>query len=1505
MTTYLHTGASIANFKAVQVDPGPNADSTAIIVIALGPYQLSFVGWNAASIANEWNTSANPFFQQITASTTTGTGLVFTSNILGQDFEITVSVNGNTGFRVSAIQSLDIRASGGTFTLTDGTVTSGAITYSATPATLRTNIQNAINAMTGYSAGDVTVYAPAVDPGTGPFTLDFSTGRFAGLSVAPWTATSSLTGGTALATITTYQTGNVGTNEIITISFPADGTHSEDLDEIQSISVGSATSGEFVLTLPTYGSTNSIPFTAGRSRIKTELENIVGLDNIIVSGGPLAAVTGTGSTLVEGTLTNDGQADGSSGVVITTWTPSATSILIRGATSDYNYGLFRFALVADQGDTIENAVFSVTRTSSGGSGTDASGTLAVPDADTTTWPTNTATASTLIQSAQASSLGIAYTLPAIGLAGEVYSFNITEIIQAIVDRAGWVSGNHITLVFLPSANNGAVDVDAIESTGTAEATLSCLISGADTYSYNPITVQFTGAVGGLDLDEMTASALATITTVQDGGTQTVPNINGGTWALLLNNPATGATYNVASIPYNVSAAALDTLIEAVCGVGTVTVTGGPAPSTPLVIQFTGDMQKTALTETVVASLTGNFGASSSLTTVREAITLPEVDNCWDMTVIPGEGTLAISSVSPVTSRGYLIMTIAEPDSINPASIIDNNIYIPLYNINPARIEAAINEAYGKDVVRVTRIVHSLEHAEIPAHTEFSSISTAATPLHFWYYRDIFRLVFVGDYQASGSIISVSVRIAPISNVNPAAASPALWMIATTTPASDDLLDLYYEGQRTYLGFTNYLSNPDAAQYHEFSCVRNSNVISNKLSYRAKLLTQFLVSGGNPGGSSSGETTLKRVGVARQIMDNTISFSWVKEVPTLITAYPPAYEVICSTTSLNWDSSADTIEAALSAMLSGFMASVTVTGTLYNSWLSEFAADATLPENSYHDLHITIEGKLAGLPLNELGYKLIASISPVPSYSDYRNPIVWIEPFSVPLPGGLNQRKRLTLASPASVTAMTLSIDNYTISGLTTSTTAAQLQALIAAAIGAVPAGGGVVTNNFGTPIPEKWRNPVTVYGTTLAFPVEIELSGFGYQYANHSISFGVTGVTTLITVVETQVGVNPVGEVQRLTISGLPHSGTYTVDGGANLTYNANAAALQANLGVSIPVVTGTYPNFTLTWPSSSGNVAQLTTTSSGLNNSFVLVEAAGTNAQAGGLGASATISDLTPGTGPLYLDSPQNYSPAAVFSSEDTLVIDDTLSAITFGLDMSSYFSVISLGAGSLFKYDRNRIVFQENQKVYLTGTGTPPAGLTFGNAYYVVGVQNNYLFQLSLTPSGAAIAVTDVGTGTFRLYLKNVILQVHSRYAGQRIGLPNNNTGTSLPEYLAKYLVLPGINADIGIGEGSGLNLLRLNSDHLPSEILIQQSAQSSTSNIPAVLLLSNNADTNLTILDGDVGIAVYSQETSLLHNITVVGGSITLHGTTVAGTLATSNGVTPVIQTGCTIAGVVTIE
>lgn len=54
----------------------------------------------------------------------------------------------------------------------------------------------------------------------------------------------------------------------------------------------------------------------------------------------------------------------------------------------------------------------------------------------------------------------------------------------------------------------------------------------------------------------------------------------------------------------------------------------------------------------------------------------------------------------------------------------------------------------------------------------------------------------------------------------------------------------------------------------------------------------------------------------------------------------------------------------------------------------------------------------------------------------------------------------------------------------------------------------------------------------------------------------------------------------------------------------------------------------------------------------------------------------------------------------------------------------------------------FPDNSRVVFTSTGTVPAGLTAGTTYYVVSTATN-TFQVSATLGGAAIDITDVGTG------------------------------------------------------------------------------------------------------------------------------------------------------------------
>lgn len=64
------------------------------------------------------------------------------------------------------------------------------------------------------------------------------------------------------------------------------------------------------------------------------------------------------------------------------------------------------------------------------------------------------------------------------------------------------------------------------------------------------------------------------------------------------------------------------------------------------------------------------------------------------------------------------------------------------------------------------------------------------------------------------------------------------------------------------------------------------------------------------------------------------------------------------------------------------------------------------------------------------------------------------------------------------------------------------------------------------------------------------------------------------------------------------------------------------------------------------------------------------------------------------------------------------------------------------------NGWVLWENRQVWLTSTGTLPAGLSTAVAYYLKGV-SGFTAQLSLTAGGAAIDITDTGTGVHSISL------------------------------------------------------------------------------------------------------------------------------------------------------------
>ncbi len=292
--TNIWLGTSVASIKVVKVTPGPNvliADPPPEFILGLTNAQFTFNGWDAEAIVAVWNSSEDAAISAITASTNDeGEYVLLTANDPGEDFEVICSIPGTISNSSSTYQTLSIspKPSGGTFTITINGQTTGAITYSATPATFRANIQAGINALSGYAPTDVVVAILPESPDT--FLFDFSHGQFLGLNVALITAThTSFTGGDAEVVVTVIQAGStstVGTSQVDTLSFPIDGEHEETVSAIQTLN-STAYNGTFTISIAGYGETIPISYLGSRTEIRLALETIMGEGNVLVTDGPL------------------------------------------------------------------------------------------------------------------------------------------------------------------------------------------------------------------------------------------------------------------------------------------------------------------------------------------------------------------------------------------------------------------------------------------------------------------------------------------------------------------------------------------------------------------------------------------------------------------------------------------------------------------------------------------------------------------------------------------------------------------------------------------------------------------------------------------------------------------------------------------------------------------------------------------------------------------------------------------------------------------------------------------------------------------------------------------------------------------------------------------------------------------------------------------------------------------------------------------------------------------
>lgn len=371
-------------------------------------------------------------------------------------------------------------------------------------------------------------------------------------------------------------------------------------------------------------------------------------------------------------------------------------------------------------------------------------------------------------------------------------------------------------------------------------------------------------------------------------------------------------------------------------------------------------------------------------------------------------------------------------------------------------------------------------------------------------------------------------------------------------------------------------------------------------------------------------------------------------------------------------------------------------------------------------------------------------------------------------------------------------------------------------------------------------------------------------------------------------------EVQRLSIDGPRsdvHDGSFTLTSGGNTTaaieWDADAAAVESALealaSVDDVVVTGgPFPaadmDVEFRGTQAATDVGEMTTASS-LDLGTITIQ----TTRAGG--ADATVRETTRSAGPAHWDDPQNWTAGRIPESGDDVKLGPAASPLAFGIKQRA--TVTADAANDLLTMSQ-LADFRDDQKVRLRTTDTLPGGLSTGTDYWIVNLDRDArTFQLAASGGGAAINLTDSGTGTHTVAPELQSLVGHSSFGPDgEIGLPRfNNEGSGYVEYRPRYL-------EIGFADAANNGLLLVGrqggvgSGRLKIDVGIYQPAvevNDTGSGFPgesALELLFNNANCDLLVMGGEVAVASGPSESSTMGKPTLRGGTVVFGEVTSAG-------------------------
>lgn len=1115
-------------------------------------------------------------------------------------------------------------------------------------------------------------------------------------------------------------------------------------------------------------------------------------------------------------------------------------------------------------------------------------------------------------------------------------------VKVLVDDVEVLVANEIQTLSFPIASTG----------GTYTLTFNGQTTGNIAYNANAATIQtalealsnvgtgdiivaavgstFTmnfgsGAYAGLNVPLITGTptnltggtASITVTTNSTGSAaanavQTIDITNsatGGTFGLRIQRSnGVGGVFAVGNLAYNISAADLQTAINTVMGASSVSCSGGALPNTAIAITFSGNgFNNTAMSEIVAwSALTGSFNGAITKTTVLSELTPTDKTNTWELTIIPGEGTPGVK-VNDTSESTIILLNIETStgevgigaDEAAVPGVANNRIRVRFPNLTAERLEMIINEYFGEEVVRVTKIIHSLEHAEIDLET----YGAADSVLKGWYYRDVYRLVFINNYADPDTIVDINVVLPEVTDgAGTHVINPSNFMelnLSSLGSSFDDLTD-----ESMLIAYLFYYADVKSQDLHEFSITETNEDVETNLIYDFKLNTQYLV-------DKTLAINLGRIGIAQIVADAKMTFKWCRYTISNQEAatHTKAFTTLCQTPLLSIFSSPEEVRYALERMIVKTsdstpvwfgVGNVSVTGSLRNSWLN-------VDHSDYSSLSVELLGVLENMDLDNYNYELICEL--VTDYTwagnqDFKLPQLYSCVHQKPIMPLQNKRVKFSIqGSPPDLRLLNASGTSVE---FTLSSTLSSVETSINSSFGVMPENSAlsyidstyayipVISSHW---IPDHFRKAVRFHGTTFSLdPFEIEYTGMGYQYTNDldlSLQAKINTYSSIGSVVNTTTGKAATAEVQVLTPTVAPTRGTFTLTVMAATTsalaYNASASTIQTALeglgsvGSGNVTCTGGPINsaaVTCTFATSLGDVSTIVVTPT-LHNGTVSIA----RTQYGGRDGALGVYELVKG-GPAYFNISENWNSGSLPSTDDTVTIDTGISPIKFGINLVDTFIVI--GTDGRCMLSSRRYKFVEGQKVTISTSNTLPTGLS-AQDYYIRNHDKYGTFYLSATSNGSLIALSDKGAGTHSIFIESLTLIQYSRYEGKQIGLPRlRNNG--LLEYLPTYLKAGFTSIELGVDSGTGLSIGKFDTYIKACDVTVHLS-NSGSDGIPAILLLFDNSSSTLVVEEADVGIAIYSDETSTLDSIdqSTEGGSLLISNTTVNETLDSPTNVT----------------